>query len=210
MFEIKLCEDFIKYVSQFQLLKQSILDAHIFFLENTGHLENCKMLGKGIFRFEVKKFESLLCNIDNETNTITFFLNDNNATTESYKMLLKEKLKDIRYARYFYNQIISLYKKYDEDYFLQAALRLIFETRGGIIFREITCFKYEEISMSDNVKTLQDLIKRLKLKVRVKSIGRICKETETPINGISNLLKIKADVSLNDLYKLINYVKNKK
>lgn len=207
-FKINITKEFRDYLNSLNANKKSIVISKLLFLENTGFLGNCKALGNNIFEY---KIDTIKDNIKYfiENNTILFFVkekdNDKTINLEEYN---NEILKDLKFAKMLYNEVYSLYKQTDEEIFFINILKNILVVQGKENFKKITGFESNYIENKDNKKleTLEQLKNNLKFIIQLKSIDYISEKTKIKKENIEQILKVKEDIDLNDLQKLIKFL----
>ena len=221
-FKIKADLSFINYRNKLALSKRVLLDSKISFLEQTGFMGNCKILSNGIFEFSISQLNDskTYCIMDNGTNTIVFssdlnetqrIKNESQSNTnsentiklESLQDIKNNSLKDIKYAKTYFNQIMSSYGEDNEaDSFLMNELKNIFNIQGKDNFENISGFDFSEINSTKSLETVKDLQNRIKLITKIKSIDYLVNKSGISANSIQSILKIKEDISLKDLNSL--------
>lgn len=208
-FKINITKEFRDYLNSLNTNKKSIVISKLLFLENTGFLGNCKALGNNIFEY---KIDTIKDNIKYfiENNTILFFIkekdNDKTINLEEYN---NEILKDIKFAKTLYNEIYNLFKQTNEEIFFMNILKNILVVQGKENFRKITYFDSGYIENNDNknkLETLGQLKDNIKFIIHLKSIDYISEKTKIKKENIEQILKVKEDINLNDLQKLIKFL----
>lgn len=208
-FKINITKEFRDYLNSLNTNKKSIVISKLLFLENTGFLGNCKALGNNIFEY---KIDTIKDNIKYfiENNTILFFVkekdNDKTINLEEYN---NEILKDIKFAKTLYNEIYNLFKQTNEEIFFMNILKNILVVQGKENFKKITGFESNYIENKDNkdkLETLEQLKNSLKFIIQLKSIDYIIEKTKIKKEDIEQILKIKENINLSDLSKLIKFL----
>jgi hypothetical protein len=209
---IKLLKDFITYNDNLTQSKRAIFNSKIFYLETTGFLGNLKILGHNLFEFPIAELkDKLYCFID-ENNTITFSTNRDNlkhfsiiTDTSDWSETHSKNLKDIKYSKRFYKEILRIFKNTGEDYFFTNGLSNIFEVQGQENFKLITGYDYKDLGTASEIKTLNDLIKKIRLLAKFRSLDFIAEKSKVKKEKIISIIGIKADISLKDIDNLVKF-----
>lgn len=225
-FEIKIVPNFISCRDKLSLSKRALLDSKISYLENTGFMGNCKAFGNGMFEFSISQLNDykIYCTIDNDTNIIVFTCSLNelleiknknkenetenkkkeeNKELSSWKDIKLESLKDEKFAKAYFNQIMSIYQEQtansEVDTFLMNELKNIFKSQGKDSFKNLAGFDLSDLDVSKSIATIKDLQERLKLTIKIKSINYVAKKSGVSEKSIQSILKVKDDFDLKDI-----------
>lgn len=138
---------------------------------------------------------------NNKSNNNT---NSNNTIKlELWKDIKLNSLKDNRYAKAYYNQIMSIYKDNDNtELFLLSELEVIYSAQGKDNFENIAGFDFLEINSTKSLTSIKDLQDRIKLTSKIKSIEYLISKSGVSEKSINLILKIKEDLNLKDLNSL--------
>ena len=148
--------------------------------------------------------------IDN--NNILFFIKEknNNGMMINLEDYNNELLKDTKFAKALYNEIYNLYRQTNEEMFFINILRNILMVQGKENFKKIKSFEYnnyiENKDNKDKLETLEQLKNSLKFIIQLKSIDYIIEKTKIKKEDIEQILKIKENINLSDLDKLIKFL----
>ena len=208
-FKINLTKEFKDYLNSLNTNKKSTIISKLLFLESTGFLGNCKALGNNIFEYKIDTIkDNVKYFIDN--NIILFFIKEKNnnemINLEDYN---NEVLKDTKFAKALYNEIYNLYRQTNEEMFFINILKNILMVQGKENFKKITGFESNYIENKDNknkLETLEQLKNSLKFIIQLKSIDYIIEKTKIKKEDIEQILKIKENINLSDLDKLIKFL----
>ncbi|MDR1926316.1 MAG: hypothetical protein LBQ13_01330 [Endomicrobium sp.] len=209
---IKLLQDFIVYNDDLTQSKRAILDSKIFYLESTGFLGNLKILGHNLFEFPILELKNkLYCFID-ENSIITFSTKRDNlkhfsiiTDTSNWAEKHYENLKDIKHAKEFYKEILKIFKNTGEDYFFINGLSNIFRAQGQENFKLIAGYDYKDLGTSSEIKTLNDLTKKIRLLTKFRSLDFIAERSKVKKEKIISIIGIKTDISLKDIENLVKF-----
>jgi hypothetical protein len=207
---IKLLEDFSNYSDSLLWSKKAILDSKIFYLETTGFLGSLKTLGGNMFEFPIVELKkTLYCSI-NESNIIVFSTIRNNlkhfsiiADTINWNEGFYKNMEDVKYAKRFYSEILKIFKNTGEDYFFLRGLELIFSIQGGNNFKSIGGYDYKDLGTCPDIKTINDLIKKLRLLIKFKSLEYVSERSKVKEERIRAIMNIKTDIDLKDIDNLV-------
>ncbi len=210
-FNIQLTQDFKDYLNSLSTSKKAIINSKLSFLKNTGLLGNCKVLGNNIFELESIK---IFCLIENNIVIVSHSLELLNKLEECDTMVKlswfeynRELILDLKYAKSFYDKIYVLYKQTDEEAFFLGELKNIAEIQGKDNFKKITGFSYEYIDdTNSDIITLNNLKAKLNFLIKLKSIDYIVEKTKVKQEEIEKILKLKEDLNLDNLQKLIKFL----
>lgn len=210
-FNIQLTQDFKDYLNSLSTSKKAIINSKLSFLKNTGLLGNCKVLGNNIFELESIK---IFCLIENNMVIVSHSLELLNKLEKCDTMVKlswleynRELILDLKYAKSFYDKIYVLYKQTDEEAFFLSELKNIAEIQGKDNFKKITGFSYEYIDdTNSDIITLNNLKAKLNFLIKLKSIDYIVEKTKIKQEEIEKILKLKEDLNLDNLQKLIKFL----
>ncbi len=150
----------------------------------------------------------------NNNSGILFFSNldnsplkNNQPTIADWLEYNKELLKDIRYSKLYYNEVYILYKQTNEEIFFMNELKNILEIQKDN-FEKITNLNPNYIINSINnnkkeIKTLDELKNKLNFIIKIKSMDYLTEKTRVEKEEIEKILKVKENINLNGLIKLI-------
>lgn len=210
-FNIQLTQDFKDYLNSLSISKKAIINSKLSFLKNTGLLGNCKVLGNNIFELESIK---IFCLIENNVVIVSHSLELLNELEKCDTMVKlswleynRELILGLKYAKSFYDKIYVLYKQTDEEAFFLSELKNIAEIQGKDNFKKITGFSYEYIDdTNSDIITLNNLKAKLNFWTKLKSIDFIVEKTKIKQEEIEKILKLKEDLNLDNLQKLIKFL----
>ena len=210
-FNIQLTQDFKNYLNSLSISKKAIINSKLSFLKNTGLLGNCKVLGNNIFELENIK---IFCLIENNVVIVSHNLELLNKLEKCDTMVKlswleynRELILDLKYAKSFYDKIYVLYKQTDEEAFFLSELKSIAEIQGKDNFKKITGFSYEYIdNTNSDIVTLNNLKAKLNFLIKLKSVDYIVEKTKIKQEEIEKILKLKEDLNLDNLQKLIKFL----
>lgn len=210
MFHIQLTQDFKDYLNSLSISKKAIINSKLSFLKNTGLLGNCKVLGNNIFELDIKIFcliENNMVIVSNNLEMLNKLENCDTMMKLSWLEYNRELMLDLKYAKSFYDKIYLLYKQTDEEMFFLSELKNIAEMQGKDNFKKITGFSYECIDgTNSDITTLNNLKAKLNFRVKLKSIDFIVEKTKVKQEEIVKILKLKEDLNLDNLQKLIKFL----
>jgi hypothetical protein len=217
MFEIKIVPEFEAYVEKLALAKKVLLSSKLSYLESSGHLGNCRMLNGGALEFAINRLNDskIYCIVDNANNFI-IFANDPGKLREvdrenlkSWRKINDENLKDVKYAKSYFEEIMAIYQETSDDEFLLKELKNIFDNQGKGNFKSMAGFDLADLDVSKPILTLRDLQNKLKLTIKIKSISYLTAKSGLSEQSVRSLLKIREDFNLKDVNNLIKYFSRK-
>lgn len=208
-FNVNLTQDFKEYLDSLNIAKKSNIISRLLFLESTGFLGNCKALGNNIFEYKIDAIKDNIKCFMNNDNILFFVKQNNDNDLMSLKQYNNEALKNLKFTKTLYNEVYSLYKQTDEEIFFINILKNILVVQGKENFKKITNFDSVYIENNGNkneLETLGQLKNNIKFIIQLKSIDYISEKAKINKENIEQILKVKEDINLIDLQKLIKFL----
>lgn len=207
-FKLNMTKEFKDYLDSLNMNRKSIVISKMIFFENTGFLGNCRALGNNLFEYKIDNMKDNIKYFINNDVVLFFNKERNDNETINFKDYINEVLKDVKFTKSLYNEIYNLYNQTNEEVFFINTLKNILKILGKDIFNKITNLnsQYIENDSKNKIETLSQLQDNLNFIIKLKSIDYISEKTNIKNEDIIQILKIRGNLNLNDLQKLIKFL----